>query len=69
MKEKKKAMRRMVNKMCGCEECDKIQKSFEYVSFVRVDKANVMIIGCREHLGELIKIYRLGLTAKKVFID
>lgn len=30
-------------------------------TYVRVGKANVAIMGCEEHLKELIKIYRKGL--------
>lgn len=30
-------------------------------TYVRVDRANVLISGCKEHLAELINMYRLGL--------
>lgn len=49
-----------------CDECDKVQNSMEYVSFVRVGKANVMIVGCKEHLKDLLDIYNLGLMTRAV---
>lgn len=49
-----------------CDECDKVQNSMEYVSFVRVGKANVMIVGCKEHLKDLLDIYNLGLMTRDV---
>jgi len=49
-----------------CSECDNVQKSFEYVSFIRVDKSNVMLVGCREHLKKLMDAYNLGTMTKDV---
>jgi len=46
----------------GCEECDKIQDlAFDKnipestpVAYYRIGKANIAIVGCREHVKETI---------------
>lgn len=41
----------------SCSKCEEepIQ------TYIRVGKANVAVMGCEEHLKELIEIYRKGL--------
>lgn len=49
-----------------CDDCcSKAQDSLEKVAFVRVGKSNVMIVGCREHLKQLLDTYLLGLKREK----
>jgi len=49
-----------------CDECSKIQESMEYISYIRVDKANVMLVGCKDHLKKLMDVYNLGNMTREV---
>lgn len=48
---------KLEEKKVSCNKCEEepIQ------TYIRVGKANVAIMGCEEHLKELIEIYRKGL--------
>lgn len=50
----------------GCAECEQIQALGELIVPVRVGAANVEIRGCREHTGELLTAYRLGLRHQQI---
>lgn len=45
----------------SCVKCD----DNPVETYVRVDKANVKIVGCREHLTELLRLYNAGLHAEE----
>jgi hypothetical protein len=47
----------------SCVKCDETEPVETYI---RVGASNVMIVGCREHLAELIRIFRLGLEQDKL---
>lgn len=44
-----------------CLECEREQLQYQHhypgskAVFVRIDKANVMVLGCQEHVSELLK--------------
>ena len=42
----------------GCDECDLAQEQMDLVSYVRIGKANVMVVGCNEHLKEMFEQLR-----------
>jgi hypothetical protein len=46
----------------SCDECARVQNEMEYVSYVRVGAANVMIVGCKEHLKKLLDMYNFGVS-------
>lgn len=55
-----------------CEECDKIQNlAFDKnepqtvpIAYVRIDIANVAIVGCKHHLGIVCDIIRKSVRKK-----
>ena len=42
----------------SCEKCEAIQEAGTPVAFVRIDKANVLCVGCKEHLGKMFNQLR-----------
>lgn len=46
--------------------CVKCEETEVLETYIRVGKANVMIVGCNEHLKELIRLFRLGLAQDKL---
>jgi hypothetical protein len=55
----------------GCRECEFAQDTPEMIAYVRVENANVGILGCREHVGKLIHMARLvrGREPNKHILD
>lgn len=50
----------------SCKLCDVDEEENEAIeTYVRVGKANVMIVGCKEHLKELLRLYNIGLNSTK----
>ena len=47
-----------------CEDCEKAQTSVSDVAYVRVDLANVAIVGCRKHVKLLLQRYNKGLDTE-----
>lgn len=50
----------------SCVKCDVDEKDNEAVTtYVRVGSSNVMIVGCEEHLRQLLELYRKGVHESK----
>lgn len=47
----------------SCTACEYAQGEGEYAAYVRVGRANVMIVGCDDHLKELIERLRTAPTS------
>ena len=48
----------------GIMSCKKCEES-PIETYVRVDNANVMVVGCEEHLRRLIELIRRGLDGER----
>lgn len=48
----------------SCQVCEDNQE-VGMGTFVRIGKANVQILGCEEHLKELIRLLRVALEAER----
>ena len=45
----------------SCKKCE--ENPIE--TYVRVDNANIMVVGCEEHLRRLIELLRKGLDGER----
>ncbi len=42
----------------SCEKCERVIRNGGPVCYVRIDRANVAILGCAEHVGKVIEMLR-----------
>jgi hypothetical protein len=44
----------------SCDKCEQIQEDGKLKAYIRIGNANVEIVGCQDHLRDLIDLVRLG---------
>lgn len=49
----------------SCQKCEEVQERGD-VAYIRIDKANVGLIGCDEHLSILLSTLKAGRESGKV---
>lgn len=49
----------------SCSKCEDIPEGSVIETYVRIGRANVMIVGCEEHLAELIRLLRVATESEE----